>query len=192
MTLCAILSKSPERPLCTARRGRYVIDPMHTRVLFSVSHFGFSIYYGEFVHPQGTLDLASEAPGAGALEVWVPVANVSTSNSALDDELRGRSWLDAERFPKVALASTSPISLASRQFRVTGDLSLCGLTRSLTFDVTFVGAGINPKKQIFTIGFDIRAKLRRSDYGVMSELPHIGDEVSLMISAAFELESEAA
>ena len=182
-----------EAKLAAIRRGRYVVDPAHTRVLFSVSHFGFSTYFGEFTGPHGTLVIPRSAnDGASRLAVSVLVANVSTSNRTLDDELRSSDWLDAERFPLLAFESVSPVSLADNAFKVTGALSLHGVTREVTFDATFVGAGINPKKQVYTIGFDIRGRIRRSDYGVTAALPMIGDELGLIISAAFELESEAA
>lgn len=177
------------QPLSAVHRGRYLLDPVHTRVLFSVSHFGISTYYGEFSNPSGILDLASPQAGAGALTVAVPVAGVLTSSRVLDEELRSHDWLDAERFPTVTFTSTSPVSLASRSFQVVGNLSLHGVTREITLDATFVGAGINPVKQVYTIGFDIRGKLRRGDYGVMAALPQIGEEVGLIIGAAFELEA---
>lgn len=182
-----------ESRLAAIRHGRYVVDPAHTRVLFSVSHFGFSTYFGEFTGPQGTLDIPpSPSDGAARLAVSVLVANVSTSSPTLDDELRSSDWLNAERFPLLAFESVSPVSLVKTAFKVSGSLSLHGVTREVTFDATFVGAGINPKKQVYTIGFDIRGRIRRSDYGVTTALPMIGDELSLIISAAFELESVSA
>ena len=188
---------APTRPMPplqlpdAVRRGSYLLDPVHTRVLFSVSHFGISTFYGEFLRPTGMLDLSSSQQGAeaGALTVSVPVANVRTSVDLLDEELCSRDWLDAGRFPNVTLTSTSPVSLASRAFQVTGNLSLHGVTREIVLDATFVGAGINPVKQVYTIGFDIRGTLRRSDFGVLAALPQIGEEVGLIVSAAFELQS---
>ena len=187
------LSTLAETNLKAIRRGRYVVDPAHTRVLFSVSHFGFSTYFGEFTGTYGMLLIpAAVNDGAVQLAVSVPVDNVSTSNRTLDDELRSSDWLDAQSFPLLSFAATSPVSLADNTFNVTGALSLHGVTRQVSFDATFVGAGINPKKQVYTIGFDIRGHIRRSDYGVTAGLPLIGDELNLIISAAFELESGSA
>lgn len=180
---------SLSQELGAVRRGRYLLDPVHTRVLFSVSHFGISTYYGEFSSPSGMLDLRTPQPSAGALTVSVPVASVLTSSRVLDEELRGGDWLDAERFPAVTFTSTSPISLATQSFQVLGNLSLHGVTREIVMEATFVGAGVNPAKQVYTIGFDVRGKLRRGDFGVMTALPQIGEEVGLIIGAAFELET---
>jgi polyisoprenoid-binding protein YceI len=187
------LSTLASSNLADVSRGRYVIDPVHSHVLFSVSHFGISTYYGEFTAPGGTLDIPLSASGSHTrLVVSVPVVNVKTTSRILDDELRSREWLDGERFPLIAFDFAAPLSLAENSFQVNGALTLHGVTRNVTFDVSFVGAGMNPAKQVYTIGFDIRGLIRRSEYGVTAALPMIGDELSLVISAAFELEVSAA
>lgn len=187
------LSTLASSNLADVSRGRYVIDPVHSHVLFSVSHFGISTYYGEFTMPGGTLDIplsANESPAR--LAVSVPVANVKTTSRILDDELKSPGWLDGERFPLITFDFAAPLSLAANSFQVSGTLALHGVTRDVTFDVSFVGAGMNPAKQVYTIGFDIRGRIRRSEYGVTAALPMIGDELGLIISAAFELEASAA
>jgi polyisoprenoid-binding protein YceI len=187
------LSTLASSNLADVSRGRYVIDPAHSHVLFSVSHFGISTYFGEFTGPAGALEIPLSAHGSDTrLAVSVPVANVRTTSHILDDELKSRDWLDAERFPLVSFDFAAPLSLAANSFQVTGALALHGVTRNATFDVSFVGAGMNPAKQLYTIGFDIRGRIRRSDFGVTAALPMIGDELGLIISAAFELEASAA
>jgi len=187
------LSTLASSNLADVSRGRYVIDPVHSHVLFSVSHFGISTYHGEFTMPGGTLDIPlSASDGPTRLAVSVPVANVRTTSRILDGELKSRDWLDGERFPSIAFDFAAPLSLAENSFQATGALALHGVTRDVTFDVNFVGAGMNPAKQVYTIGFDIRGRIRRSEFGVTTALPMIGDELSLIISAAFELEVSAA
>jgi len=187
------LSTLASTNLADVSRGRYVVDPAHSHVLFSVSHFGISTYFGEFTSPGGTLDIPLSANrSATRLAVSVPVANVKTTSRILDDELRSRDWLDGERFPLIAFDFAAPLSLAANSFQVAGALALHGVTRNVTFDVSFVGAGMNPAKQVYTIGFDIRGRIRRSDFGVTAALPMIGDELGLIISTAFELDAPAA
>lgn len=187
------LSTLASTNLADVSRGRYVVDPAHSHVLFSVSHFGISTYFGEFTGPSGTLEIPLTASSSDTrLAVSVPVANVKTTSRILDDELRSRDWLDGERFPLIAFDFAAPLSLAANSFQVAGALALHGVTRNVTFDVSFVGAGMNPAKQVYTIGFDIRGRIRRSDFGVTAALPMIGDELGLIISAAFELEAPAA
>jgi polyisoprenoid-binding protein YceI len=80
----------------------------------------------------------------------------------------------------------------SGAMQVMGQLSLHGVTRTVVFDASFVGGGLNPKKAVYTVGFDIRGRIRRSEFGVTAALPMIGDELSLIISAAFEFSSSPA
>lgn len=184
--------RSATMNLSDVSRGRYALDPVHSQVLFSVSHFGISTYFGEFTMPAGKLDLPLSANTRAALSVSVPVANVKTTSRVLDEELRSRDWLDSSRFPLIAFDFAAPVPLDRDSFQLTGALAMHGVTRDVTFETAFVGAGINPAKQVYTIGFDIRGRIRRSDFGVTAALPMIGDELSLIISAAFELEEPAA
>jgi polyisoprenoid-binding protein YceI len=181
-------SKSHNSPANTdlhaVRAGHYVIDPAHTRLLFSVSHFGFSTFFGEFTRPTGTLHFDPHNLAATKLSVSVPVANIATANAILDEELRGGDWLDGERYPLIELHSTQVLAIPGG-LKVHALLSLHGVTRPVQMDVTFVGAGINPKNERYTVGFDVRGSIRRGDYGV-DAAPLIGNQLGLLISAAFE------
>ena len=178
-------SNSPANTdLHAVRAGHYVIDPAHTRLLFTVSHFGFSTFFGEFTRPTGTLHFDPHNLAATRLSVSVPVANIATANAILDDELRGGDWLDGERYPLIELNSTQVLATPSG-LKVHATLSLHGVTRPVQMDVTFVGAGINPKSERYTVGFDVRGSIRRGDYGV-DAAPLIGNQLGLLISAAFE------
>jgi polyisoprenoid-binding protein YceI len=184
--------RSAATTLSDVSRGRYVLDPVHSQVLFSVSHFGISTYFGEFTMPAGKLELPLSANDRAVLSVSVPVANVKTTSRVLDEELRSRDWLDGTRFPLITFDFAAPVAMDRNSFQATGTLAMHGVTRDVTFDASFVGAGVNPAKQVYTIGFDIRGRIRRSDFEVIAALPMIGDELSVIVSAAFELEEPAA
>lgn len=173
------------------KAGHYVVDPVHTRVLFSISHFGFSTFYGEFPGAWGHLDIDPASPERAALKVSVPVANVTTTNSTLDWELRSADWLDAQRYPAITFESASVDVTGQGEALVHGALTLHGVTRPLTLKVRFVGGGINPVKDLYTIGFDARGRIKRSQFGVESHLPLIGDDLELILSGAFEIQSQA-
>ena len=173
------------------KAGRYVVDPNHTRVLFGVSHFGFSTFYGEFPGARGHLSIDPAAPERAQLKVSVPVANVTTTNSILDWELRSQDWLDADRYPAVTFESTALEVIAENSALVHGQLTLHGVTRPLTLEARFVGGGINPVKDQYTIGFDGRGRFKRSEFGVESHLPLIGDDIELILSGAFEIQTQA-
>jgi len=170
----------------TVPAGTYAVEPTHTRIQFSVSHMGFSDWYGDLVGARGTLRLNPRDLPATRLEITVPVASLSTTNTTLDTELKSADWLDAARFPQIGFVATAVERTAPDRASITGQLSLHGNTRQIVLDTRFNGAGINPLSKAYTVGFNATTVIKRSDFGVKADLPLVGDEVTLRISAAFE------
>jgi polyisoprenoid-binding protein YceI len=166
--------------------GAYKIDPNHTQVVFGVNHFGFTTYYGTFTNAAGTLDLDPTKPADSKLDVTIKTDSVSVMSPKLEGELKGDQWLDAGKFPDATFKSTKVTKTGAATASVTGDLTLHGVTKPVTLDVTYVNAGPNPLSKAYTAGFEAKGKIKRSDFGVKTYLPVIGDEVQLMISGAFE------
>ena len=166
--------------------GTYAVEPSHTRVMFAVSHMGFSTWFGDFTQTSGSLRLDPRSPAAAAVDVTVQTASVSSTNAKLDDELRDATWLDAAKFPTIRFRSTKVTPTGPGRADVTGDFTLHGVTRPLTLHAVFNGAGANPMNKIYTAGFEGSGVIRRSDFGVTKYVPLIGDEVRVTISAAFE------
>ena len=166
--------------------GSYVVDPNHTQVGFSVLHMGFTHYNGRLTNVSGTLDLSAKTPTESSLAVTVPVESVSTTSVKLDDELKSKDWLDAASFPTMTFKSKSVTPSGKGQAKVTGDLTLHGVTKSVTLMAHFVGSGVNPLSKKYTVGFDITGDIKRSDFGVKTYVPLISDTVQLTINGAFE------
>lgn len=166
--------------------GAYRLEPIHTRVLFSVSHMGFTTWYGDFNRASGTLQLDPAHPAASQVDVSVPVASVATTNATLDGELKGADWFDAARYPAMTFVSRKVTPTGPDRADVQGDLTLHGVTKPVTLQARFNGAGVNPLDKAYTVGFEISGAIRRSDFGVSKYVPLVGDEVQLIISAAFE------
>ncbi len=169
-----------------AEAGAYAVDSNHTRVLFSASHMGFTTWYGEFTNVAGSLNLDTKAPEKSAVEIHLPTASVSTSNAKLDGELKSDQWFDAGKFPDVVFKSTALVLTGRATGELAGDLTFHGVTRPVTLAVKFNGAGVNPLSKKFTVGFNATGSIKRSDFGVKTHIPLIGDEVSLIVSAGFE------
>jgi polyisoprenoid-binding protein YceI len=169
-----------------ARAGMYAVETRHTRVLFSVSHFGFTTWYGDFSSVSGSLTLNPKDPAASALEIHIPVDTISTTNTKLDGELKGDQWFDAAKYPDIVFKSTQVTVTGAIHANVTGNLTFHGVTRPVTLAVTFNGSGTNMMDQKFTVGFEVSGHLKRSDFGVTKFVPMVGDDVTLIISAAFE------
>lgn len=170
----------------TVQEGAYSVDPAHTRVLFSVSHLGFTNYYGEFPNVSGSLDLKPKAVADSTLEIHIPTASVSTGNAKLNGELTSDQWLNSAKFPEIVFKADKITETGGDTADVTGNLTLHGVTKPVTLAVKFHGAGVNVIDKKYTVGFDVTGKIQRSDFGVKTYIPLIGDDLDLIISAAFE------
>ena len=164
--------------------GTYVLDPGHSRVVWSLSHRGFSTYSGLLPAASGTLTLDPATPANSRVEVTLASAAVATADARFDTRLKGADFFNAEAFPTIRFASTA-VAATGPTAQVTGEVTLLGVTRPVTLDVTFHKAGINPTDKRYHVGFDATATLTRSDFGMRSSLPDIGDAVSLRIEAEF-------
>ncbi len=176
----------PTRDPAQIQAGTYAVDPGHTQVGWRVSHMGFSNYAGGFSDVSGTLELQPKNPAAAKLSVKIPVASVTTTSAKLTDELKGDQWLDAAKFPDMTFVSTKVVPAGKDHAKVTGDLTLHGVTKPVTLDVTLIGAGVNPLSKKYTVGFEATGTLKRSEFGVKTYVPLIGDELHLTIAGAFE------
>nr|WP_321986249.1 YceI family protein [uncultured Lichenicoccus sp.] len=166
--------------------GSYAVEPNHTQVLFSVSHMGFSTFHGQFIQSSGSLSLDAKAPADSRFEIHVPVKSVLTSSAKLTDELKGDAWLDAKADPDIVFKSTKVTPVGHGAALVAGDLTLHGQTHPVTLHARLVGAGVNPLDKKYTVGFDLTGTLRRSEFGVKTYVPLIGDAVTLTVSGVFE------
>jgi polyisoprenoid-binding protein YceI len=170
----------------TVQAGAYQVEPMHTRVLFAVSHMGFSTWYGDFNQASGALNLDPADPRKSTVEIHVPISSLSTTNTKLDGELKGDKWLDAAKYPEMVFKSEKVTPTGKDAADVEGQLTLHGETKPVTLRVSFNGAGVNVMDKHYTVGFEAKGKIKRSDFGVKTYVPLIGDEVDLILSAAFE------
>jgi polyisoprenoid-binding protein YceI len=170
----------------SVQAGTYALETNHARILFAVSHMGFSTWYGDFSGATGSLAIDPKKTAAASLSVSIPVASVSTTNAVLDGELKSPQWFDAAKYPVIAFTSTKVTVTGPGTAKVAGNVTFHGVTRPVVLDAAFKASGANPMSKAFTIGFEVKGKLKRSDFGVTTYVPLIGDEVDLTISAPFE------
>jgi polyisoprenoid-binding protein YceI len=174
-----------EAGLGSAKPGSYKVESYHTQVGFSISHFGFTNYSGLFSGATGSLQLDPAKLGTSKLDISIPVDSVTTTVSKLTDELKGDQWFDTAKFPKATFVSTQVVPTADGA-TVTGNFTLHGITKPVVLHVRFIGAGVNPIDKAYTVGFEATGTIKRSDFGVKTYLPAVGDEVQLNIAGAFE------
>ncbi len=186
LSTTAFAQMGPSTDPAAVQGGSFKLETSHARIVFSLSHMGLSTWYGDFSGATGTLTLDPKAPAASSLEVSIPTASISTTNAVLDGELKAADWLDATQFPTITFKSTKVTPTGPTTAQVTGDLTLHGVTRPVTLDATFKAAGGNIMTKAYTVGFEVKGHLKRSDFGVKKYVPLIGDDVDVVISAPFE------
>jgi len=170
----------------TVQPGTYAVEPSHTRVQFSVTHFGFTTYWGDVTGVSGDLVLNPKNVAGDKVSVSIPVSSVSTTNGKLDGELKSPMFLDAATYPTITFVSKTVKRTGPTSAVITGDLTLHGVTRPVTLMAKFNAAGGNPMSKKYTVGFDAHGKFNRSEFGVKTFVPMVSDQVDITISAAFE------
>ena len=182
----AAAQTTPTRNPAEVLPGAYVVEPLHTQVTWSLSHLGFTTYFGRLGDVSGSLTLAPNSPATSQLSITMPTASLNTTSDKLNQELQGSDWFDAKSYPTISYKSTKVDIIGRGHATVTGALTLHGVTRPVVLDVRFNAAGVNPIDHHYTVGFQATGTIRRSQFGVTKYVPLVGDDVSLMISAAFE------
>ena len=185
---CALAYNAPSLMLNKTTSGTYAIDPTHTSVLFSLSHMGFSNYYGRFNAVSGTLDFDPKTPENSKLKVTIDTSSIDTNNATLESDLRGSGWFDTAAFPTATFVSTHITKLTDTTGEVTGDFTLHGVTKPITLTVTFNGTGMNPLANKEELGFSAHATIKRSDFGISQYVPMVGDDVALTIESELLLQ----
>lgn len=181
------------RDVSRVEAGTYAVDSGHTLVRWTVDHFGFSDYFGIFGAATGTLVLDPANLATTSLSVTIPVSQVTVANEALRDHLlrAGKDGGKPDFFgtdpADATFVSTSVRQTGEQQALINGMLTLNDVTRPIAILAEFNGAGAHPMNRKLNIGFNGRAVIKRSDFGVDFGIPIVSDEVTLDIVAAFEL-----
>lgn len=181
----------------TAPAGLYEIDKAHTSVNFRISHMGLSEYTARFTKIEGKLNFDPANPEAMTVEATLNPKSIQTNypdpkETDFDGQLAGKDFLDAAQFPQITFKSTKVVKTGDHTAQVTGDLSLHGISKPITLDVTFNGSmapsTIDPGGRV---GFSAKGRLKRSDFGMGFGIPApgtnmgVGDLVEIAIETEF-------
>lgn len=165
-----------------AGKRDYAIDPGHTMVLASWSHFGFSNPMANFGGARGTISFDDAKPADSSVNVEIPIAQLDSFVPELDTHLKGKDFFDAEQFPTATFTSTRVIAKGKNQFEVRGTLTLRGVSKPVVLNAVLNKRGLQPMLGKQAIGFDATAAIRRSDFGISEHVPMVGDVVMLRIT----------
>ena len=160
----------------------YKLDPGHTMVLFSWNHFGYSNPTADFGLGEGTVVFDEQHPAQSSVEVTLPLAGLDTHVPALDKHLKEADFFDAGKYPTVTFKSTKVQPLGGHKFKVTGDLTVHGVTKPVVLAATLNKVGPHPMTKAQAIGFDATASIKRSDFGIGAYVPNVSDEISIRIT----------
>lgn len=168
--------------------GTYKVDPGHTLVQWTVDHLGFTPYFGIFGDVTGTLVLDPKNPAAAKVDVTIPVAKVTTASAGLTKHLLTKDFFGDAPADARFVSTSVRVDDDGDEAKIAGNLTLNGVTKPVTLDADFYGAGKMPAQMggKENVGFEAEATIRRSDFGINYGLPMVSDTVKLKIVAAFE------
>ena len=166
--------------------GTYKLDAGHGKITWKVNHLGFSTYIGQFINVSADLTLDPSNPANSTLTATVPLADVAPNDDGLKAHLQTPDFFNTAEFPTATFVAKSIVVDREdpTEADVIGDLTLHGVTRSVTLEVEFNQAGPS-MGNTYKVGFDGETTIRRSDFGMSYGLPAIGDEVELHIEGEF-------
>ena len=160
----------------------YKIDPDHTNVLASWSHFGFSRPSVNFGKADGTIVYDPDDVTASRVEVTLPFTGLNALAAELYDHLSGAEWFNAAKYPASTFKSTAVEAAGESKLKVSGELTVKGITKPVVLDATLNKIGEQPMHKRAAIGFDATASVKRSDFGMAKFVPSVSDEVLLRIT----------
>ncbi|MGA4801938.1 YceI family protein [Streptomyces lavendulocolor] len=175
-------------PALAALTGTYTIDPSHSGIGFTARHAMVTNVRGAFTEYEGTLELDGTDPAASGASIDVTIASIDTGSADRDAHLRSADFFDAEQFPLMTFRSTGAEALGGTDYRITGDLTIKGVTKPISIDLEFNGAAKDPFGNE-RVGFEGKAELLRSEWGLTwnAALETGGVLVSDKIKLTFEI-----
>jgi polyisoprenoid-binding protein YceI len=147
--------------------GVYNIDSVHSHVGFSVRHLVAAKVRGEFTEYSGTVTVG-DSPETSVVDATVSAASITTNNDMRDGHLKSADFLDLENHPNLTFKSTS-IKPKGENYVMTGDLTIRGVTKSVDFDLEFLGTGPSAQPGVTMAGFEAKTEIDRRDFNVNFE-----------------------
>lgn len=160
---------------------KYIYDPAHTQVMFSVSHLGFSFSHGKFTKFSGGFEFDPDAVENSSADMTIETASINMDSVEWDNHLKNADFFDVEKFPAMTFKSTKAEKTGENTGKLTGDLTLLGVTKPVTFDVVYNKSGMHPYSKNYIAGFSATGAIKRSDFGMTYGLPGVGDDVNIEI-----------
>jgi polyisoprenoid-binding protein YceI len=159
----------------------YEFDLVHTQVMFSISHFGYSHSTGRFHVSKGALEFDGKDWSKASVQVTIDTKSLDLGNATWNEHVSDPRFLDVAKYPTMEFKSTKVEVLGDKKLRVHGDLTLHGVTKPVALDTTVNKAEPHPMTKRTAAGFSASTTVKRSEFGVSGYLPNIGDDVTIRI-----------
>jgi polyisoprenoid-binding protein YceI len=165
--------------------GSYTLDAHHWSITFDVDHLKFSRFTMRFDRAQGTLDWKPGGLDASTVSVSIDASSVDTNVPLLDKLVKGPDMFDAANHPAIRFVSTRVVRTGNSEGTLEGDLTIRGVTRPVTLEMKFNGYGVDPLTKEDKLGFSAQGHFGRSQFGLGTWYPAVGDDVRVRIEAEF-------
>lgn len=177
----AILAGLGTSSLAPAARAAetYAVDPVHSSISFGISHAGISDIHGRFNDFSGMFVIDKDDPSKSTFALDIKVASVDTNNKLRDEHLRAPDYFNAKQFPTLSFKSTK-VKATDAGYEVTGDLTLHGVTKPVTLTLKG-GHKVVEFQKIPRIGVTSAVTIKRSEFGMKTELGALGDDVHIIV-----------
>jgi len=171
----------------TFAQSNYTLDKNHSRLSFTATHFAISHVEGNFKNFDATLKSTKEDFTDAVITMTADVKSINTDVDMRDKDLRSSSWFDVEKFPNIEFKSNSFKKVSGKSYLLEGTVTIHGVTKPITFDVSYNGKALNPMSKKHMVGFTITGKLNRKDFGVGTEAFEgvVGKEIELKSNVEF-------
>ena len=163
----------------------YTVDASHTTVGFSVRHMGISNVKGTFPKVSGTLLLDEKNMAKSSVDITIDVASVNTNNEKRDAHLQSPDFFDVAQFPTVTFKSKT-VAKTAQGYSVVGDLTMKGVTKTVSIPFTLVGPKEHPMMPVYMVGVEGSLMVNRRDYNINYGMAAmVGDEVTIDLEVEF-------
>lgn len=159
----------------------YTIDPNHTHPSYEVSHFGWSIQRGRFDNVNGKITL-DRAAKTGTMDVSINAASISSGVAKLDEHLKSEDFFNVAKYPSITFKSKKIVFNGDKPASVPGEMTLLGVTRPVTLTIGAFHCAPNAFAKKDACGADAVAIIKRTEFGMTTYAPGLGDEVKLVIN----------
>jgi polyisoprenoid-binding protein YceI len=184
ITLIATVALFAFKPVAD---GTWSVDPAHSKLGFSITHMMVSDVDGTFKNFTATITSSKDDFSDAVVDLSADVTSVSTDNDGRDNHIKSADFFDVAHFPKMTFKSTSFKKVADKTYKVTGDLTLKGITKPVVLDATFRGVYTNQQSKKTVAGFKVTGIIKRKDFNIGANFPvaALSDEVTLTGNTEF-------